>query len=314
MRTLITESPQTAAAFIRRGQLAAFPTETVYGLGADALNHEAVEKIYDVKGRPPDNPLIVHLESVDTIAPLVSEMTAAASKLVEAFFPGSLTLVLRKSDRVPDVVTAGLDTVGIRVPSHPIARAFLQACARPVAAPSANKSGSPSPTTWQAVMEDLGDLIPCVLQGGRSAVGLESTVVDCTLEPPQLLRQGVISIEDLCRVTPVEVGLGEPGLDLRRSPGLRHRHYAPRARVELVDPASLEPEPDSAFIGLQAPADGSGFAAIRVCATVDEYAYELFQFFRECDRRGIATIYCGRPPEEGIGRALVDRIERAGRR
>ncbi len=202
VHTILTSSCEEAAAFIRRGELAAFPTETVYGLGADALDVTAVKRIFEVKGRPTDNPMIVHLADTGDIASVVRELSRAARLLIREFFPGPLTLVLEKASAIPMEVTAGLATVGVRVPSHPVAREFLRACGRPVAAPSANRSGAPSPTTWESVQEDLDGLVPCILKGDRSAVGLESTVVDCTGSTPVILREGAIGLETLRTIVP----------------------------------------------------------------------------------------------------------------
>ena len=245
MQTLLTHSAQAAAEFIRRGETVAFPTETVYGLGANALDETAVAKIFAAKGRPADNPLIVHLADTVQIENVVREVNAAAKLFIENFFPGALTLVLPKAERVPEIVTAGLQTVGVRVPAHDLAREFLRACALPIAAPSANLSGRPSPTTWQAVKEDLDGRIACILQGEQTQVGLESTVVDCTGEVPIVLRAGAVTLEQLRGVVATtrllhkgaaSRGNALPGDDpdtfenfAKRSPGLRHQHYAPCA-------------------------------------------------------------------------------------
>ena len=197
MQTLLTTSPRSAAEFIRRGETVAFPTETVYGLGANALDETAVAKIFAAKGRPADNPLIIHLAEAEQMHTVAREINAAAHNFIEHFFPGALTLVVPKTERVPPNVTAGLATVGVRVPAHELAREFLRACAVPVAAPSANLSGRPSPTTWEAVREDLDGRIACILQGAQTEVGLESTVVDCTGDVPLVLRAGAVTLEQL---------------------------------------------------------------------------------------------------------------------
>ncbi len=307
MQTLVTKDPNEAAGIIRRGGLVAFPTETVYGLGADVFNPAAVAKIFEAKMRPADNPLIAHVGSFDQIERLVKTVTPAARKLIEAFFPAPLTLVLPKSDEVPRIATAGLDTVGVRMPRHEAAREFLAACGVPVVAPSANLSGRPSPTTWQAVYEDLAGRIDCILEGEATEIGLESTVVDCTGEIPLVLRAGAISIEQLRAVIP-ETQVYVPAADEAvRSPGLKHKHYAPSAKV-IIGTASGNAR-RAAFIGLSAPT--SEFELVKICADVEEYAHEVFAFFRECDRLGIGTICCERVGETGIGRALMDRLRRA---
>jgi len=310
--TLLTTDVHEAAALIRRGELVAFPTETVYGLGADAFNPEAVRKIFEAKGRPLDNPLIVHIAHLDQLARLVRDVPEAARRFMERFFPGPLTLVLPRHPDVPDEVTAGLPTVGVRMPRHPVARAFLEACGTPVAAPSANRSGRPSPTRWEAVYADLNGRIACILQGDRSDMGLESTVVDCTGPEPVVLRAGAVPLEALREVVPETRLVGNEMSLKARSPGTRYRHYAPQARVVLVDhPDEAVPDPRHAYIGLTPPAHPEAFGACCVCPDVETYAYELFDFFRRCDAQGCTRIYAQRVPRTGLGLALMDRLERA---
>jgi len=310
--TLLTTDVHEAAALIRRGELVAFPTETVYGLGADAFNPEAVRKIFKAKGRPLDNPLIVHIVHLDQLAHLVRDVPEAARRFMERFFPGPLTLVLPRHPDVPDEVTAGLPTVGVRMPRHPVAQAFLEACGTPVAAPSANRSGRPSPTRWEAVYADLNGRIACILQGDRSDMGLESTVVDCIGSEPVVLRAGAVPLEALRAVVPETRLVGDEASLKARSPGTRYRHYAPRARVVLVDhPDEAVPDPRHAYIGLTPPAHPEAFGACCVCPDVETYAYELFDFFRRCDAQGCTRIYAQRVPRTGLGLALMDRLERA---
>jgi Sua5/YciO/YrdC/YwlC family protein len=310
MQTLLTKSPEEAAEFIKRGGLTAFPTETVYGLGADGFNEAAVAHIFEAKQRPADNPLIAHVARIQQIDELVTEVSETARKLIEKFFPGPLTLVLKKSDRVPLIATAGLDSIGVRMPRHDLAREFLVACGVPVAAPSANLSGRPSPTAWEAVFEDLNGRIDCILQGETTEIGLESTVVDCTGDTPVILRPGSVSLEQLQEIVP-EIWLYHGNDDIvARSPGMRHRHYSPHARVKLSSPEYRAFDTgEAAFIGLNKPV--SKYALTKLCDSVEEYAHLLFAFFRECDRRGITTIYCEVAQEKGIGVALMDRLRRA---
>jgi L-threonylcarbamoyladenylate synthase len=310
VQTVLTSDPLEAAAFIKRGGIVAFPTETVYGLGANVFDETAIGKVFDAKQRPADNPLIAHVSRIEQIGELASEVTNNARTLIEAFFPGPLTVVLTKTDAVPAIATAGLDTIGIRMPSSSLAHRFIEACATPLVAPSANLSGRPSPTTWKAVLEDLDGRIDCILQGEPTKIGLESTVVDCSQKAPVLLRLGAVSLAQLQAVAPtVRLAEDRPGTPAR-SPGLRHQHYAPRAGVQIIDPRSeISDLRSAAFIGLRRP-DGE-FALQRICTTIDDYAHSLFEFFRECDRRGIATIFCERVEEQGIGAALMDRIRRA---
>jgi L-threonylcarbamoyladenylate synthase len=309
MITTITDSAVEAATVIKRGGIIAFPTETVYGLGADVFNEAAVAKIFDAKHRPADNPLIVHIAAKDQIDTLAANLTDSARSFVEAFFPGPLTLVLHKSTRVPLIATAGLDTVGVRMPRHSMAAAFLAECGTPVAAPSANISGRPSPTTWQAVLEDLDGRIDCILRGGAAEVGLESTVVDCTGEIPVVLRTGGISIEELRQVCPDTIELNKNTELSARSPGTRHQHYAPAAKVILVEGDTPIQDGAAGYIGLSDRSEK--FALKRVYSTKEVYARNLFEFFRECDRTGINTIYCEVVDRTGLGAALMDRLERA---
>lgn len=312
LNTLLTTSVEEAARFIRCGDVVAFPTETVYGLGADAFNAEAVQRIFAAKGRPSDNPLITHVADRRQVEALARSVPGHAETLMDRFFPGPLTLILPRHPDVPPVVTAGLDTIGVRMPDHPIALRFLQACATPVAAPSANRSGRPSPTTWQAVRDDLGGRIPCILKGGRTQAGLESTVVDCTATPPLVLRPGAIALEALRAALP-ETGVATSDEQaLARSPGTRHRHYAPSARVRLVHTSEdAVPAPTHAYIGLDAPPHAEDFGRVEVYDAVEAYAHALFHFFRAAEADGCTAIYCQTVPEKGLGRALMDRLHRA---
>lgn len=312
MKTVVTDSPTEAAAFIRNGGIVAFPTETVYGLGANAFDAEAVAKIFEAKRRPADNPLIAHVANLEQISELASNISKNANKFISAMFPGPLTLVLPRSAKVPLIATAGLDTIGVRMPRHGLARKFLAAATVPVVAPSANLSGRPSPTTWQAVIEDLDGRIDCILQGEATEIGLESTVVDCSADVPVLLRQGALSLVELQRVVPETVVYQAAGGDAVRSPGLKHKHYSPRATIMLVDPKSEIPDlisEHSAYLGLSRP--DREFKKALICSSVEIYAHVVFEFFRECDRELIDTIYCETVPESGIGAALMDRLRRA---
>lgn len=310
MKTVLTTNPTKAARFIKQGGLVAFPTETVYGLGGDIFNEKAIEKIFIAKGRPSDNPLIAHIAAREQINLLVSEVTVSAEKFIEAFFPAPLTLVLPKSAQVPLIATANLQTIGVRMPRHRLAREFLKECAAPLVAPSANLSGKPSPTTWQAVFEDLNERIDCILQSEQTEVGLESTVVDCTKDFPLVLRAGAVSLEELQRVVPETKIYNAGKTENLPSPGLRYRHYSPRAKVVLINPkSSIRIQQSCAFIGLDDPAEK--FALKKICSSVEEYAHEVFAFFRQCDAAAIKTIYCQTVEESGIGQALADRLKRA---
>lgn len=310
MDTFLTKSPESAARFVKQGGLVAFPTETVYGLGAGVFYEAAVAKIFEAKQRPVDNPLIAHISHIEQIDELTSETTESARKFIEKFFPGPLTLVLKKSPRVPLAATAGLDTIGVRMPRSTIACEFLRACDTPLVAPSANLSGRPSPTTWQAVYEDLNGRIDCILQADATQIGLESTVVDCSGNAPMLLREGAISLEQLQAVVPTTTRARDVDSRSPRSPGLKHRHYSPKAKVIVVDVSDqVETTDNAAFIGLHAPP--IKLDLVKICDGVEVYARELFEFMRECDRRGVETIFCEAVGEKGIGAALMDRIRRA---
>ena len=308
VKTILTESPSEAAAIIRNGGIVAFPTETVYGLGAHLFDEAAIKKIFEAKRRPADNPLIAHVGDIKYIKDLAGLVTPSARRLIDAFFPGPLTVVLPKTAMVPTIATAGLDTIGVRMPANKIAHEFLVACGAPVVAPSANLSGRPSPTTWRAVLEDLDGRIDAILQGDQAEVGIESTVVDCTVDPPLVLRKGAVSLSELKTVVSKIMDAELGGNSVVRSPGLRHKHYSPRARVEILEPG-MTVGPNDGFIGLDEPV--SAPAWMLVCSSVDEYAHSLFEFFRECDRRGVKRILCEPVVEEGIGSALMDRIRRA---
>jgi len=310
MKTLMTTDPEEAAASIRGGGIVAFPTETVYGLGANVFDERAVAKIFEAKQRPIDNPLIAHVGEISQIEELSGGITDDARKLIGAFFPGPLTVVVQRSAKVPLIATAGLETIGIRMPWHELARKFLAACGTPVVAPSANISGRPSPTTWQAVYEDLDGRIDCILQGEATEIGLESTVVDCTGQVPVVLRSGAIGVEDIRQIVPQTEVFAGGETSVLASPGMRHKHYSPRAKVVIVRDASEAAEQGrSAFIGFEIRS--AHFDKVEVCASAEEYAHRLFAFFRECDSEGIDVIYCQEVEETGIGRALMDRLRRA---
>ncbi len=321
METLVTDSPAHAASFVAAGHLVAFPTETVYGLGAPVFSRDSVRRIFEVKGRPVDNPLIVHIarkQDIDRVGSITNEYTRA---LIDAFFPGPLTIVIERRADVPSEVSAGLSTVGIRMPDHPVARAFLLACDTPMAAPSANLSGRPSPTNWSAVYDDFAGSIPCILNGGQSRVGLESTVVDCTGDDPVILRHGAISLAQLQSVVSSTRELSENAKGSERSPGTQHRHYAPKVRIKLIHDLSEISESDLdlekttthriGYIGLD---DSEVLDACHLalpCKDVAEYAHRLFSFFRDCERLDIDVIYCQTPTSIGVGKALTDRLTRA---
>ena len=314
-------SIRRAAALLRAGELVAFPTETVYGLGADALNGEAAARIFAAKGRPADNPLIAHIAGESGLAGLIAgEPCACARKLMRAFWPGPMTLIFPKSPRVPREVTAGLDTVAVRMPSHPVARALISAAQTPIAAPSANRSGRPSPTTAAHVLEDMEGRIPLILDGGPCEVGLESTVVDVTGARPRILRPGGVTLEMLEGVVgDVDVDEGvlhqlQAGSQAR-SPGMKYKHYAPKGEVTIV----TGPRAAQEIARLYDAADGR--AAILAFSQADYGARrvyrlknapgELFAVLRQLDEDGVETIYAEDVPTNGVGLAVMNRLMRA---
>ena len=333
MNTLLLENTpeniQTAAEIIKKGGLVGIPTETVYGLAADALNGKAVAKIFRAKGRPMDNPLIVHISDFSDIEKynLVSEIPKAAYTLAESFWPGPLTMIMKKSHVIPDEVSAGLATVAIRLPSHPVARALIRAANTPLAAPSANLSGSPSPTTAQHVLNDLNGKIDAVLDGGASKVGLESTVITLATDVPRVLRPGGITVEQL------REKLGEVEVDdavihklkegaVASSPGMKYKHYAPKANVILLKCS------DQAYIDYVNSVNSDGVAAL--CCDEDipllnkpayslgrrndysEHAQRLFDRLRQIDTdSNLTTVYSRLPSVNGVGLAVYNRLIRA---
>lgn len=287
-----------AAAVVQRGGLVAFPTETVYGLGADARDPAAVARIFMVKGRPADHPLIVHIASAGELDAWAADVPALARTLAASFWPGPLTLVLRRAAGVLDAVTGGQDTVGLRVPSHPVALALLAASGRALAAPSANRFGRVSPTTAQHVREDLGDDVELILDGGPCAVGVESTIVDLSGDAPAILRPGGLAREALEAVAGDAIPVRVTGV---RASGTLESHYAPRAALRVVEPAALAGE----------------FAAARARGTRVEViapeAETLYAALRDADRRGAELILVARPEESGLELAVADRLRRASR-
>ncbi|MHB1261619.1 MAG: L-threonylcarbamoyladenylate synthase [Thermoplasmatota archaeon] len=318
VRPVDAESLKEAGRLLKAGELVVFPTETVYGLGANALDPAAVQRIFDAKGRPSDNPLIVHVASVEAAKKLVREWTPLADRFAKAFWPGPLTLVLPRAANVPDAVTAGLDSVAIRVPAHPVAQAVLRACGVPIAAPSANTSGRPSPTTAQHAESDFGDKVPLYLDGGPATVGLESTVVSVLGDMPVVLRVGAVPQEALQKMVK-DWGKAD-GKGPALAPGMKHRHYAPTAKVRIV-PASQIPteyrqkggDPKVAFI-VSAETAAAGMAGRNVAVPgtrndAEMWAQQIFALLRKFDRKTeiiVEPIY-----EKGLGAAVMERLRKA---
>jgi L-threonylcarbamoyladenylate synthase len=319
-------SPDVAAAVavLRAGGLVAFPTETVYGLGADAANADAVARIFTVKGRPRSHPVIVHLAEAPAIKDWAADVPADAWTLAEAFWPGPLTLILPRSGRVPDAVTGGAATVGLRVPAQPLALELLEAFGGGIAAPSANRFGRVSPTTAAHVRADLGAAVDVVLDGGPCAVGVESTIVDVSRGRPRVLRLGGLSVEALSDVLghPVDTGVatGAAGASAVPAPGTLPSHYAPEARVEVLAASAVAERARTLLaegrrVGVLAPRRierlPEGVDALPPAGGAAAYAKSLYQRLREADRRGLDVLLAVPPPERGIGAAVADRLRRA---
>ena len=316
---------------LREGGLVGMPTETVYGLGANALDPKAVRSIFEAKGRPGDNPLIVHVSCVEEIPPLVREIPKAARKLMDAFWPGPMTLILPKADCIPSVVSAGLDTVGIRLPTSEAARALIAAAGCPVAAPSGNRSGRPSPTTARHMLEDMDGRIPLILDGGACEVGVESSVIDATGETPMILRPGGITpemVEEVLGRVEVDEHVMSPLAEGEavRSPGMKYKHYAPEARTIIFegdaanvvdaicrryDAAEAAGE-RVAILGFDEHDFGTRNRISLGHATCpQEAAARLFGALRELDERGETLALCEAVDMAGIGLAVMNRMGRA---
>jgi L-threonylcarbamoyladenylate synthase len=316
---MATAEIDAAVDALRRGGLVAFPTETVYGLGCDATNDQALARLYAVKGRPVEHPVIVHVPGADALDDWAVDVPPAARILARACWPGPLTLVLRRATRVPDAVTGGRDTVGLRVPDQPIAAALLHAFDGGIAAPSANRFGRVSPTTADDVRADLGDDVDVVLDGGACTVGVESTIVDCTTVPPAILRLGGIPRARVEELIGGSVALRTRGETA--SPGTMAAHYAPDARVIVVDAGDVAARATGFLAGgdrvgllsvQPVPRDlPEGLVVLDSPVDADDYARILYSQLRDADRRGLDVVLAVAPTTEGIGAAVLDRLTRA---
>lgn len=327
---------QKAAKIIKKGGLVAFPTETVYGLGANALNKKAVRKIFEAKGRPLDNPIIVHIAEVKDLSKLTEKVPKETNLLVKKFWPGPLTLVLFKKKIVPDEVTAKTNSVAIRMPKNKIALELIKASGVPIAAPSANLAGRPSPTLAKHVFEDFGDKVDLILDGGPTKIGVESTVLDLTVKPPQILRPGGISFEELKKVLKdVQFHpslLGKKFKGKAKSPGMKYRHYAPRAALILVEGKTKERiskiqnlinyyQKRKKTVGVMAVSetkksykDANLVLSVGSRKNLKEIAQNLFKALREFDKRGVDIILAEKFPEKGIGFAIMHRLKKAAKK
>ena len=307
------ETLTDAAKALRAGALVAFPTETVYGLGADAESAEAVARIYSTKGRPADHPLIVHIASIDRMGEWASDIPTYAIALARDFWPGPMTLVVKRSARAKDFITGGQDTVGLRVPAHPLAlgllQAFVAAGGRGIAAPSANRFGAVSPTTADAVQEELGEFLAesdLILDGGPSLVGLESTIIDCTGDAPRVLRLGAITHEMIEETTGLKVIENDTAPEIRVS-GSLESHYSPKAKV-LLDVVA------EAGDGLIAPDQiptPNGVIRLMAPSTIEQYARDLYRALRMADQQGLEIVVVLQPGGDGLAAAIRDRLQRA---
>jgi len=314
---------QKAVHILKTGGLVAFPTETVYGLGARLYDEKAIAKIFSVKGRPADNPLIVHISNKKEIEILTRDLDSEAGKLIEKFWPGPLTLVCKRSKKVPLNVTAGLETVAVRMPKHPIALKLLRALGEPIAAPSANRSGRPSPTRYEDVMNELGKDVDLVLSGGHTSLGLESTVVDVTVKPFHILREGFVTYEQLKKVVSVEAPVGEAQKKIKtaRSPGMKHQHYKPNCKVLLVEPKEWKKSLDHWMnedykLGLfscsqKSPQNKKIVFARHFKGDKLKFARHIYSTFFDAEKEGVEVLLVESMKPTGVGRAILDRLSRA---
>ncbi len=305
-----------AAAKLLAGGLVAFPTETVYGLGADACNAEAVARIYAAKGRPTDHPLIVHVASMDGLGDWAADVPAYAIALARDFWPGPMTLVVKRSALAAEFVTGWQDTVGVRVPNHPVALGLLEAFAsaggKGVAAPSANRFGNVSPTTSQAVSDELRDYLAdgdLILDGGACDVGVESTIIDCTGDAPKILRPGAITAQMITECTEISVNREPLEDNTIRVSGSLEAHYSPAATVVL----DQSPVPGQGFIAMADVVAGEGVVRLAAPKTHEEFARVLYSALRAADEQGLATVVVAQPAGEGIAVAIRDRLKRASK-
>ncbi len=301
---------KSAAELIRHGKLVVFPTETVYGLGANALDADAVSRVFQVKGRPSSSPVIVHVSDQEMIG-RVASWPARAGILAERFWPGPLTLVVPKALAVPDIVTAGLPTVGVRMPSHPVALALIEAAQVPVAAPSANRFTQVSPTTAEHVRQGLGDLVDFILDGGPCQVGIESTVLSLVDEVPVLLRPGGISRQQIEEVIGLITSAEQQSTGAHPSPGMHPRHYSPRTLLHLIHNGRVPTQGAGAYLQITCPPAGNVREVVAMPNNADGYAAQLYSVLHALDTKGYDWIAVETPPPSVEWEAVLDRLRRA---
>ena len=319
---LFADAVKRAAELLRAGEVAALPTETVYGLAANAFAAKAVAKIYEIKGRPAHNPIIVHVADLNLAKQCASNWPAVADQLAAAFWPGPLTLILPRSRNIPEIVTAGGSTVGIRWPSHPFVQAVIHECGFPLAAPSANPSNAVSPTNAGHVQKQLGGKLRLIVDGGQSQVGIESTVLDLTVSPPRILRPGMIDEDAIAAVIGnISSGATPTISGALRSPGLLRKHYSPKAKLKILnwrDDADLRaqlksvPEKKTHIIAHSRIPSGEGWARVSVIPLdAEAFARAIYAELHQCDAAGAEWIVVEAPPETSEWRAIADRLHRA---
>jgi L-threonylcarbamoyladenylate synthase len=315
------------AEYLRKGEVIAIPTETVYGLAADAFNETAIKKVFEVKGRPQDNPLLIHIYKLEQVYDICEGITKEAEKVFDAFWPGSVTLIFNKKDCISDTVTSGMKTVGVRFPKSEIARAIIKESGTLLVAPSANLSGKPSTTSSEHCYNDLNGKIPCILDGGSCLIGLESTIIDMSTPVPILLRPGAISLDDICNVIPNLIYkkdlLSAKENEIPKAPGMKYRHYAPDVPVTLVEGDYIKTskwikenanqndviicfqEFLNEFKNYQHIYSLGSFKMLNIAAR------RIFDLLRECDKLNVNHIYIQSPNNSGLGNSIINRLEKA---
>ncbi|MBS5953820.1 MAG: threonylcarbamoyl-AMP synthase [Paraclostridium bifermentans] len=321
------ESVKKGAEYLKKGEVVAIPTETVYGLAADAFNENAIKKVFQVKGRPQDNPLLVHIHKLEQVYDICKDIPQEAKKVFDAFWPGSVTLIFNKKECISDIVTAGMDTVAVRFPKSEIARAVIKESGTLLVAPSANLSGKPSTTSAKHCINDLSGKIPCILDGGSCSIGLESTIIDMSTPDPVLLRPGAISADEICDIIPNLIYkkdlLSVEDSEVPKAPGMKYRHYAPDVPVTLVEGEYAK---TSKWIKENANKDNAILCFEEFLDEFNNYNYtyslgsfntlntaaqKIFDLLRECDKLDIDHIYIQAPTNQGLGNSIINRLEKA---